>query len=200
LAALGLVWLWSYSQRGWVPDEYHHEFKPLMRPTGHKFLKRWDVRQELGITSEQMYRIDQIHEQRKDEERRLRELRLPWEAYEQRKRELARRYDERQALTAQQRARLFQLELQWNGAISLVNPEIARRVGLSAAQQSRIREIAAAAAREAEYSLRGIRKHERKFQEQQLREKVNQQILAVLTAQQRAQWQRMLGAPFRFEE
>lgn len=79
-------------------------------------------------------------------------------------------------------------------------PRDRSRVGLSAAQQSRIREIAAAAAREAEYSLRGIRKHERKFQEQQLREKVNQQILAVLTAQQRAQWQRMLGAPFRFEE
>lgn len=198
MVALGLMVVGSVAQHGWVPGEYHHAYKPLMRSTGHKFLKRWDVRQELGITEQQWYRIEQIHERKKYEERLLKASALPWEQYERRKRELERQYDIRQALTSQQRARLFQLELQWNGAISLVNPEIARQVGLSEQQQAQIREIALRAASEAHASHRGARKHEKKLIENQLRERVNQQILSVLTAQQRERWQRMLGARFVF--
>lgn len=200
LAALGLVFAASMAQRNWTPDEYHHDYKPLLKPTGKKFLDRADVRAELRITDQQLMRMKALKDEKKAAERQLRAQGLPRDQYEQRKQALERQYDPRQVLTAQQRTRLQQLELQWNGAISLVNPAVARQLGLSAQQQARIREIAARGAAETHNATRGQPKHEKKIAEAQLRERVNQQILSVLTPQQRAQWQRMLGTPFQFSE
>lgn len=201
VAAVAAVTAISTGQIGRPDKDFHHIYRPLVRPISKSFLKRYDVRSELRITAEQEEQMRRLEYEERAARRSLRGQRLSYEERVLRETEIEQQYDLRQVLSQSQRARLFQLELQWNGALSLLlYPEVARQIGLSQSQQQQIHELVAREAEKIRYNERGIGRYEKKVFHQQARERVNQEILALLTPQQRAQWQRTIGAPFQFVE
>lgn len=107
-------------------------------------------------------------------------------------------------LTETQFARYEQLKLQMRGAGVIGSPEIADKLGLSDDQRGRIREIfendrppmppplTDGGERPDPQRMRDeMRKH---------REEIEGKVLAVLTKDQRAKWDAMIGKPFKFEQ
>lgn len=95
-------------------------------------------------------------------------------------------------LLPHQRDRIRQISLQMSlrgggaqGALS--RPEIAEALSIDDAQKEKLREAAEAAQKELE---EGTRK---------LREAARQKILDVLTPDQKAKWEKMIGEPFEFD-
>jgi serine/threonine protein kinase len=100
-------------------------------------------------------------------------------------------------LTPRRAERLGQIALQQRGAQALSDPEVARTLGLTAAQKQQINTIQAEArkARPRGPDFGGPPRNgwKRDPQEQAL----NRRLLAVLTAEQEARWVQMMGKPFR---
>lgn len=165
---------------------------------GDMLLMRPDVQKELHLTEQQKAKINEMQQAMRLAREELRNL--PSDQRRQRMQELRQKNDPQQVLTDAQKKRLHELELQWQGPIALMNPEIAREVGLTQEQQSKIQGIMM----EQFQSMRG------QFQQgggqqnmqalQQAREEVEKKVLAVLTPSQREKWNQMLGKPFEFED
>lgn len=93
-------------------------------------------------------------------------------------------------LSADQRGRLAQLDLQWEGPSSLVTrPAVATALGLSEPQRQT---LAQAVARRDELRARGRLKAEDEH-------RLATEALAALSADQQREWRQMLGEPFAFE-
>lgn len=172
-------------------------FTGMRGMVGDMILMRSDVQRELNLTEQQKAKINEMQQAMRMAREELRNL--PPDQRRQRMQELRQKNDPKQVLTDAQKKRLHELELQWQGPIALMNPEIAREVGLTEEQRSKIQGILT----EQFQAMRG------QFQQgdgqqnmqafQQAREEVEKKILAVLTPAQREKWNQMLGKPFQFE-
>ena len=161
-------------------------------------LRDEQAREELGITDDQMQKIQDIQRRQgermrdmfsglrdlSDDERRERFADLREKMQEQQE-ELQKEVDE--VLLPQQRDRLKQISLQqrmrFGAQNALASPDIAKELGITDEQLETLQSVA----REAEEDLR------RKTEE--LREEAKQKVLGVLTADQKAKLERLIGEP-----
>lgn len=98
-----------------------------------------------------------------------------------------------------QRERFEQIQLHVQGARALAREDIAEKVGLTQEQRQQIREIIREnmGGRDGERPNPGEwNPQELRAQMEQRRQEIERKILQVLTAEQRAKWESMLGAPF----
>jgi hypothetical protein len=145
------------------------------------------VQQHLQLTGEQVLRIEEIADA---QGRRFKELLDPRNVDLSRARReytdsvnTARRSVE-DVLNAQQAERLDQIVLQWRRSSVFHDPAVAEPLRLTAAQKSRIREIQEAACQ----------------RDPQRAVSFHKQIFDVLTPDQKAQWQLMVGEPFEWRK
>lgn len=110
-------------------------------------------------------------------------------------------------LEPKQMERLNQIQLQREGPTALTRDEIATKVGLNDEQVKKIEGIRDSAREERRSAGGGNRANQSKTdrakaagEERQRQEKMNNDILAVLTANQKETWQQMLGQEFKFAE
>ncbi|WP_165226375.1 serine/threonine-protein kinase [Aquisphaera insulae] len=101
-------------------------------------------------------------------------------------------------LTPSQARRLDQIALQHPGPHSFTQPETIRRLGLSEAQQERIRDIQVEAGREI-LNLMGPAEEPREAWMRQVEvwRRANREILGLFTPSQQATWDEMIGPPFQ---
>lgn len=176
----------------------------IMRGGGNvagMLLQRADVQKELGLTEDQKTKIRQAQEKRQAAMQELRNL--PPEERQQKIQELMRFNDLTDALNDTQKKRLKELEYQWQGAMALNQQETAQAVGLTQEQRTKIagiQEQMGQTLREAmrDFQPGGDMTEVRKKMED-LRNKTEKEIEAVLTAEQKQKWQAMQGKPFTFE-
>ncbi len=167
---------------------------------GAMLLMREDVQKELNLSQTQKVKLEQMRQEFEQARQELRNL--PPEQRRERMQELRQKYDPTSVLTDAQRKRLRELELQWQGPFALADPEVARQVGLTQEQQTKIRGIV----QETFQSMRervqpGQPGQPGAFQQefQKAREQAEKRILEVLTPAQREKWEQMLGKPFEFQ-
>ncbi|MFW5697514.1 MAG: hypothetical protein ACOCX1_03020 [Fimbriimonadaceae bacterium] len=99
-----------------------------------------------------------------------------------------------QILNDAQYNRYEQLKWQFNGGIALLDPKVGEKLGLTVTQRSAIMEIARPPAPPAPGE-------QRTFEEMQAhRSQVSKEALALLTKEQRATWNDMLGEKFTFQQ
>jgi hypothetical protein len=162
------------------------------RPTGERanpllLLNRPDVRSDLKLTAEQAdgarRLLVQLHE--KAAALKGRKGAEVVAARRQIDEEMQRWLDRH--LSAEQRARLYQVELQWEGPSALhTRPTVAQSLGLTDEQRQAIAQAA---------SLRNsLREQGRCHAEDEQR--LATQILATLTSEQKERWQALLGPAF----
>ncbi|GBC90668.1 MAG: hypothetical protein N2045_10225 [Fimbriimonadales bacterium] len=160
-------------------------------------LMRPDVQRELNLTEQQKAKINEMQQAMRVAMQELRNL--PPDQRRQRMEEIRQKNDPTTVLTDAQKKRLRELELQWQGPMALMNPEIAREVGLTQEQQSKIQGILQEqfqAMRE-RFQQGGGQPDPQAFEK--ARQELENKILAVLTPAQREKWNQMLGKPFQFE-
>jgi len=162
------------------------------RNVGMMLLMREDVQKELNLSQTQKAKLEQLRQEMQQAMQELRDL--PPEQRRERMQALRQKYDPATILNETQRKRLRELELQWQGPFALMDPEVAKQVGLTEEQQAKIRGII----QEAFQSVRG-QPGERMQEFQKAREQAEKKILEVLTPAQREKWQQMLGKPFEFQ-
>ena len=124
--------------------------------------------------------------------------------------ETNRQADEKVAriLDAKQAGRLSQLRLQREGLAAFSRPEIAKQIGLTEEQQAKTENLQAASRFQARGGFGGFggpgqSAEDRRAQfgrMQQDREKAQAEILAALTAEQKAKWAEMKGKEFQFPQ
>ncbi|MGQ9576397.1 MAG: hypothetical protein ACUVUC_13870 [Thermoguttaceae bacterium] len=108
-------------------------------------------------------------------------------------------------LEAKQAKRLSELRIQREGLAAMNRPEVAEELGLSEQQQARIRKIQEESRRPPASGFPGpdaTPEERREFftRMQKQRQKVEADILDVLTDQQRAKWAEMKGKEFKFPQ
>ncbi len=158
-------------------------------------LARPDVQRELNLTEQQKAKINEMQQAQRLAMQELRNL--PPEERRQRMQEIRQKNDPTTVLNDTQKKRLRELELQWTGPVALMNPEVAKEVGLTTEQQSKIQGIIQEQMQAMREQFQGGGQPGANFQ--QMREQVEKRILEVLTPAQRQKWQEMLGKPFQFE-
>lgn len=165
-------------------------------------LQREEVREELELLDDQ---VKQLTELREKSTAKMRDLfantRPGGDAGNDRREEMRETFrkfaEETQAevdkvLLPHQSKRLKQLEAQMRmrggGVLGALGGDVAQQLGVNEAQQEKLREKA----RELEADLR------KKTNE--LRKQAQEQLLASLTAEQRAQFKELIGEPFEFKD
>jgi len=112
-------------------------------------------------------------------------------------------------LDQNQLKRFKQLELQRTGASALLQPAVAKELGLTDAQKAKLRDLRQQQMADMRSmfqnagDMRNMTQEERQQrmkQMQDLRKKNDEAMLNVLTAEQKAKWTSMLGTPFKFPE
>jgi hypothetical protein len=102
-------------------------------------------------------------------------------------------------LTAEQRKRLDQITLQVTGLQQLNRPEVARALKLTDEQQKKFSEMRKAADKELEEILSARKDPGRNEKLAKLRERINQQIEAALTDEQKTRVRELIGERFQGE-
>jgi hypothetical protein len=101
-----------------------------------------------------------------------------------------------------QRNRLKELVLQVNGAASLTDAAVAKELKITDEQKSKLEEIRDAnrqAIQDANQDLEGASQEERREKMTQLRREGQEKLLAVLTTDQRAQFEKMQGTKIELD-
>lgn len=176
-----------------------------------------DVKKELKITDEQQKKLTEIGDASRKEmqasfgsfnreefqklsedERRKRGDEMRKKAEEAGKKSQA---EVAKVLDAKQNERLGQLALQREGINAIGRTEVAEKLGLSGDQREEIEKIIQASRPTGGFGGFGGSEEERRaaFEKmQKAREKAQSDLTAVLTAEQKAKWDAMLGAKFEF--
>jgi len=156
-------------------------------------IRRPEVQKELGLSPAQLNTLqERLKALRPDPNQKTRG-RAPGEALERAEGIV------KEVLTPQQLKRLEEISLQVEGPRALLRPEIADKVGLSSQQRDKIREVYRNVSRpitprdvpqgpEGREQLRERMKA--------LRKELEEKILGILTPEQKARWQSLLGKPF----
>lgn len=104
-------------------------------------------------------------------------------------------------LNANQLARLEQLQLQARGPMAMMEPETAKKLGLTEKQKTQVREIFQSSRRpQPPASKPGERPDFEKMQKEiaKYREGLNAKLLGILSADQKKKWSALIGKPFKF--
>lgn len=176
----------------------------MMRGGGNvtgMLLQRADVQKELNITEDQRTKMRQAQEKRQAAMQELRNL-SP-EERQQKMQELMQSNDLTAALNDTQKKRLKELEYQWQGAMALNQAEVAQAVGLTQEQRTKIAGLQQQMGQTLRESMQGFQPGgdmtEVRKKMEELRDKTEKDIEAVLTPDQKQKWQALQGKPFTFE-
>jgi len=174
---------------------------------GFGLLMMPEVQRELGITEQQLQQIGQLMMQQREQMQALMpQMRDATPEQRQKMMEQAtQKWDEgiSKILQPGQKSRLRELQLQAEGAMALRRSDVAKELKLSEEQQKKIQEIGT------QYQQKQMQLFQQGRgpgadwqalgqQMQQLRQQMDKEILAVLTAEQQEQWKKMQGKPFQF--
>ena len=159
-------------------------------------LSHESVQKDLQLSPEQIAAISQLQRTR-DEAFDFRrdlspeEFHAKFEALHQQEQSLS------ELLSADQRARVKQIELQQQGPGAFADPEIVAALGLSADQQQRIRRLQEETHRFVRTSFRSGHLHPEEWEQiKQAWSKTWQKVLGVLTDEQTERWKQLTGEPF----
>ncbi len=108
-------------------------------------------------------------------------------------------------LSESQYARYRELLAQWLGAEALARKDFADEVGLTSDQRLKIQEIQRQAQQRIREEMQSAREAGGDFQAirqriEQIRQETRQQILNLLTQEQKDKWQNIQGKPFQFQQ
>lgn len=171
-----------------------------------------EVRTELATTSEQNSKIDELSDDLREQARdAFGDFQNQSDAQREEARrkleEVGKQGDEKLAaiLKPEQLDRLNQLKLQREGTTALARPEVADKLGLSQEQKDSVAKTIEAYRSQSSFpsNFRDLSDEERDkyFDEaRQRREKVQAELLALLTDQQKTNWEAMQGEKFTFPE
>jgi len=148
-----------------------------------------ELQKELKVTAAQKASIDKIMKEMQAVPR------------DKMNREVAEKYMTRinNVLSATQKARLKQIELQMRGGSALFGPEVQKSLGITAAQKTKLTAIREASQKDMRAKMEAARKANKPFDPtamQNLRKAQDAKYLAVLSATQKAKWKTMIGKPF----
>lgn len=104
-------------------------------------------------------------------------------------------------LNANQIARLEQLQLQARGPMAMMEPETAKKLGLTEKQKTQVRDIFQSSRRpQPPLGKPGERPDFEKMQKEaaKYRTELNARLLGILTVDQKKKWTAMTGKPFKF--
>ena len=108
-------------------------------------------------------------------------------------------HDLRVILSPAQYARYVELDLQLTGAEAMARPDVARKLALTREQRGMVRQIESGVCTTTVQSGGADLDQLIQLAKKQ-HDETEKKLLAVLTDQQRAGWNSMLGKPFKFEE
>lgn len=175
--------------------------------SGFGLLMMPEVQKEIGLTEQQIQQIQQLMmEQREQMQALMQQMRDATPEQRQKLMEQAtQKWDQGMSKILQpaQKARLRELQLQAEGSMALMRPDVAKELNLSEEQKKKISSIME------QYRQKQMQlwqqgagpnvDRQAMFQQiQQLRQQMDKELVAVLTAQQQEQWKKMLGKPFQF--
>lgn len=148
-----------------------------------------ELQKELKVTAAQKASIDKIVKEMQAVPR------------DKMNREAAQKYMTRinNVLSATQKARLKQIELQMQGGSALLSPEVQKSLGITAAQKTKLTSLRDASQKDMRAKMEAARKANKPMDPtamQKLRKAQDAKYLAVLSASQKAKWNTMIGKPF----
>jgi len=163
-------------------------------------LRHKAVRDDLKLTRNDARKIQEFTEQQWKKEQEA-------EAIADEK-ERDRRYDEmtrederflQENLTPEQKKRLDQITLQVAGLLWITRPEVAAALKLTDEQKQKVVELQKAARKEMEELLYSEKRRDRQAELRAHQEACRQRILELLTDEQEAKYNELIGEPFRGE-
>jgi hypothetical protein len=169
---------------------------PTLPPGGFALLGLECVQKELDLSAETIYDIQMLTEARNTLRRNLRMENLS-EEFSLIRHLFGKEREIAVSLTAKQTQRLQQLCWQARGPLALGEADVSMVLRLSDEQIEAIEQIRAESAFEP-VSISSRRPVANARQAKEDSAHVNRRLLAVLDADQRIQWQDMMGAPFQF--
>ena len=168
-------------------------------------LRSPEVQEEIALTAEQKEQLidwsesfrEKMQEKTKDIPRQdfRKRMEIIAELSKEGEKELS------QMLKPEQLKRLEQISVQSQGNRALQNPEIQEKLGITAEQKEKLREISSESGKAMRELFGGGRPDPQKFQEirekmQALQKKIGEQMQNVLTSEQKAKWKELTGEPF----
>jgi Spy/CpxP family protein refolding chaperone len=148
-----------------------------------------ELQKELKITAAQKASIDKIMKEMQAVPR------------DKMNRETAEKFMTRMnnVLSATQKTRLKQIQLQMQGGSALLNPDVQKQLGITAAQKTKLGAVRDASQKEMRAKMEAARKANKPIDPtamQKMRKAQDAKYLAVLSATQKAKWNSMIGKPF----
>ncbi len=175
-------------------------------------LRREETQQELNLTPQQTEKVEALNEQAREQRMELftslreadpdadRQAMFEKMRTEMGKLQKANDAEVKGILTPEQYERVEQLSLRSQGVRALGDEKVAAKLNLSADQQNQIGEILESDNQSRRRGFGGRRggggdREERRRAREQQRAEMEQKLLAVLNAEQKQQWETMLGPP-----
>lgn len=160
-----------------------------MMGMGGMMLMSSELQKELKITAAQKSSLEKI----------MKEMRA--QPRDKVTRESMQKYQTRMmgVLSASQKARLKQIELQARGGSALLDPDIQKQLGITAAQKSKLKALQDKFRKENMAKFEAARKANKPMDfsaMQKQRKAEDAKLMAVLSQAQKAKWKAMTGKPF----
>ena len=163
-------------------------------------LRHKAVRDDLKLTQREARRIQEFTEQQWKKEQEVEEI--ADEKERDRRFDEMTREDERflgEILTPEKRKRLDQITLQVAGLLWITRPEVAAALKLTDEQKQKVVELQKAARKEMEELLYSETRRDRQAELRRHQEACKQRVLELLTDEQEAKYNELIGEPFRGE-
>jgi Spy/CpxP family protein refolding chaperone len=151
------------------------------------------VQEELKLSDEQVKQVKELADKQRESLQGLRDL--SQEERQTKMQEAAKTNDKAisKLLKPEQYKRVRQIALQQQGSRALSNEEVAKALKISEEQKDKIKEIQTKAFEE----MRGLgRDEEARKKRQEMMKATNEQVMGVLTAEQKTKLKEMQGEPF----
>lgn len=159
------------------------------------------VQKELGITEEQKTKLRESLQGQRENFQQLQNL--TGEERQKKFEEMTKKTDElvQSILDAKQKARFAELQLQREGGAALFRAEIAEKLKLTSEQKEQVAKIQSQGMSAPPANFRDLSEEDRRkaFTEmREKREKATASLLGLLTAEQKAEFEKLQGAKFEF--
>ena len=158
------------------------------------------VRDDLKLTRPEARKISEFTEQQWKKEQEVEKI--ADEKERDRRFDEMTREDERflqENLTPEQKKRLDQITLQVAGLLWITRPEVAAALNLTDEQKQKVVELQKAARKEMEELLYSETRRDRQAELRKHQEACKQRVLELLTDEQEAKYNELIGEPFRGE-
>jgi Spy/CpxP family protein refolding chaperone len=149
-----------------------------------------ELQKELKITAAQKASIEKIMKEMQAQPRNGGNNREAFQKYQTRIMNV---------LSASQKARLNQIQLQMRGGSAFLDPTVQKQLGITAAQKTKLTSLREASQKEMRAKFESARKANKPMDPavmQKMRAAQDAKYMAVLSAAQKAKWKTMTGKPF----